>query len=425
MAFLPPTQQPYYWTFRRVVWATLVIVLVALSVWALYRFNQVIFQVFIAIVLGTVIRPVTAWLHRRKFPLTVAAILVYLLLLTVVTSFVVLLFPLVADQGGEIVGSLPGYYQGLREWLVNNSNQLVVRLGEFLPITLSSLQPVQQSGPQMLATAGQVLGYVTTAANTIFSVTAVLLLAFYWTLFGTRTIQSLLLLVPNDKRENISDLISVMETKLSSYLAGQAILCVVIGAMALVAYLLIGLPNAFVLALVAGLFEAVPMVGPILGAIPAAIIALSIAPSKLIWVVVVTVVIQQLENGLLVPRIHRKSVGVNPFVSLLAIFAFSSLFGIVGALMAIPMAAIIQLLLDRFVFHSAALEPEVSTGRDLASRLRYEAQELAQGMRTQARVSRVGSDQWIKQTDKVMDEIEAITTDLDSLLAEVVTPGEP
>jgi predicted PurR-regulated permease PerM len=425
MAFLPPSQQPFNWSFRRVVWATLVIVLVALSVWALYRFNQVVFLVFIAIVLGTVVRPVAAWFHRRKFPLTAAAIVVYLLLFVVITGFVILLFPLVANQSGEIVNSLPSYYQGMREWLANYPNQLVVRLGEFLPITLPSLQPVQQTGPQMLATAGQILGYFSTVANTIFAATAVLLLAFYWTLYGTRTIQSLLLLVPADRRENISDLISVMETKLSSYLAGQAVLCAVIGVMALVAYLLIGLPNTLVLALVAGMFEAVPMVGPILGAVPAAIIALSIAPSRLIWVLVATIVIQQLENSLLVPRIHRKSVGVNPFVSLLAIFAFSSLFGIIGALMAIPLAAIIQLLLDRFVFHSAAQEPEVSTGRDLASRLRYEAQELALGMRTQARISIIGSDQWIKQTDQVMDEIEAITTDLDSLLAEVVSPGEP
>ncbi len=111
----------------------------------------------------------------------------------------------------------------------------------------------------------------------------------------------------------------------------------------------------------------------------------------------------------------RKAVGVNPFVSLLAIFAFSSLFGVAGALMAIPIAAILQLLLDRFVFHPGSMEAEVSAGRDYASRLRYEAQELAQDLRKQARLHQDGSDQSVMQTDQVMDEIEAITTDLDSL----------
>jgi len=119
----------------------------------------------------------------------------------------------------------------------------------------------------------------------------------------------------------------------------------------------------------------------------------------------------------------RKAVGVNPFVSLLAIFAFSSLFGIVGALMAIPTAAIIQLLLDRFVFHPADQEPEISPERDYASRLRYEAQDLAGDLRKQARLDKGGSDLRIKQIDHVMDEIEAITTDLDALLAQEQSSG--
>ncbi|MEJ2352913.1 MAG: AI-2E family transporter, partial [Anaerolineales bacterium] len=258
-----------------------------------------------------------------------------------------------------------------------------------------------------------------------FLATAFLLLAFHWTLDGPRPIRSWLLLVPKGQRESISELISAMETKVGSYIAGQGILCLVIGILALVAYLLIGLPNALVLALVAGVLEAVPMIGPLLGAIPAALVALSIAPVKLIWVIVAPVIIQQLENSLLVPRVMRKAVGVNPFVSLLALFAFGSLFGIAGALLAIPIAAIIQLLLDRFVFHPGTMESEVSAGRGYASRLRYEAQDLAQDLRKQARLKKGGSDLRVKQIDQVLDEIETITNDLDSLLAQVNTSGAP
>ena len=167
------------------------------------------------------------------------------------------------------------------------------------------------------------------------------------------------------------------------------------------------------------------MVGPLLGAIPAGLVALSIGPSKLVWVIVSTVIIQQLENSLLVPRVMRKAVGVNPFVSLISIFAFSSLFGIAGALMAIPMAVIIQLLLDRFVFHPTAKDPELSAGRDSASRLRYEAQDLAEDLRGQARHRKRGSDLRVKQIDQVMDEIETITTDLDALLAQASTTDAP
>ena len=420
---LPPSSQPDQWTFGRVMWATLVLVFVALSFWLLYRFNQVVFVLFIAIVVGTVIRPVVNWLYRQGLPRMAGVILVYLLLLALFVGFVLLLFPLIVEQGTTIAAALPGYYQNLRQWMGNDPNPWIMRLSVFLPAALPGLKPVQQTGEQMLASAGQALGYVTLAAKGLFMAAAILLLAFHWTLDGPRTIRSLLLLVPKGQRESISELISDMETKVGFYIAGQSVLCLVIGVMALAAYLLIGLPNALVLALVACVLEAVPMIGPLLGAIPAALVALSIAPSKLIWVILATLVIQQLENSLLVPRVMRKAVGVNPFVSLLAIFAFSSLFGIAGALMAIPLAAIIQLFLDRFVFHPGVMEAEAATGRDYASRLRYEAQDLAQDLRKQARLAKGGPALRIEQIDQVMDEIEAITTDLDSLLTDIPVSG--
>ncbi len=415
--------QPYQWTFQRVMWATLVVVFIALGFWLLYRFNQVVFILFIAIVVGTVIRPAVTWLYRRGLPRIAGIILVYIIILALLIGFALLLFPLIVEQGTTIAADIPGYYQSLRAWMVNSPNLMIVRLSEFLPATLPSLQPIQQTAQQILASAGQALGYVSLAAKAMFIAIVILVLAFHWTLDGPRIIQSLLPLVSKGQRENISELISAMETKISSYLVGQGILCLVIGILALVAYLLIGLPNTLVLALLAGVFEAVPMIGPLLGAIPAGVIALSIGPSKLIWVIVATIIIQQLENSLLVPRVMRKAVGINPFVSLLSLFAFSSLFGIAGALMAIPIAAIVQLLLDRFVFHTGTIEAEVSPGRDLASRLRYEAQDLAQDLRKQARLKKGGSDLSIKQVDQVLDEIETITTDLDSLLAQVGDSG--
>ena len=145
-------------------------------------------------------------------------------------------------------------------------------------------------------------------------------------------------------------------------------------------------------------------------------------PDWLIWVIIATVVIQQLENSLLVPRIMKKAVGVNPFVTLLALFAFSTLFGLAGALMAIPIAAMIQLVLNHFVFQQATVEMEVSEGRDYASRLRYEAQDLIQDLRKQARHKKRGTDLKINQIEQVMDEIESITTNLDTLLAQAKKP---
>ncbi len=407
------------------MWATLVLVLVAFGFWLLYQFYDVIFILLIAIVMGTAIRPIVSWLYQKGLPRVAGVLLVYLLLLVVLVSFGLLLFPLIIKETTAIIAAVPGYYQSLREWMLFNTNQVISGLGGFLPLKSPGIGPMQQTGQEMLASAEQALGYLSSAARVIFIIAAVLLLAYHWTLDGPRIIQSFLQLIPKSQREDLRELVSAMEAKVGFFIAGQGILCLAIGIMALVAYLLIGLPNALVLALIAGLLEAIPMVGPLLGAIPAAIIAFSLSPIKLIWVIVATLIIQQVENSILVPRVMRKAVGVNPFVSLLAIFTFSSIFGIAGAFMAIPMAAIIQLIFDRFVFHPSTIESETLTGRDYTSRLRYEAQDLADDLRKQARFKQGGSVLRVKQIDKVMDEIETITTDLDALLSQIPPTGVP
>jgi predicted PurR-regulated permease PerM len=415
-----PLSQPSNWTFRRVVWATLVLVSVMFFFWLFYRFYQVVFLLFIAVVIGTVIRPLVNWLNQRGIPRIAGVILVYLLLLLLLTGFLWLLFPLIFEQGSTLAREVPDYYQSLRTGMLKGSNQLLVRLGQLIPATLPGLNTgiAPQTGEEVVASAEQVLGYILLTAQVIFTAIVILVLTLYWAIDGPRLIKSFLLLVPQGQRDSIGELVSAMESRIGFFIAGQGVLCLVIGIMALISYTLIGLPNALVLALVAGVMEAVPLIGPLLGAVPAALVALSIGSDRLIWVILATVVIQQLENSLLVPRIMKKAVGVNPFVTLLALFAFSTFFGLAGALMAIPIAAMIQLVLNHFVFQQATVEMEVSEGRDYASRLRYEAQDLIQDLRKQARHKKRGTDLKINQIEQVMDEIETITTNLDTLLAQ-------
>ncbi len=412
------------WTFRRIVWATLITLLVVFCFWLFYRFYKVAFTLFIAVVIGTVIRPLVLWMSRHHIHQAIGIILVFIIFIGLLTGFIFLLYPLIVDQSATIIASVQGYYISLREWMLQNSNTLLTLTGSFLPEKIPSLTPLQPTGQQILASAEQVIGYISSTFTVVFTGLSFILFVFYWTINGPKTLQSIINLLPKQNRESILEIITAIEAKLGYFIGGQGVLCLVIGVMAMIAYSIIGLPNALVLALVAGVMEAVPMIGPILGAIPAAVIALSIAPSKLIWVIVATLIIQQLENQLLVPRIMKKAVGVNPFVSLLSIFAFSSLFGIAGALMAIPIAAMLQLIFDRFVFNPAHLEPESASGRDLVSRLRYEAQALTKGLRKQARIKKEGTLKDVKQIDRVMDEIEGITEDLDALLAQIPPAGE-
>ena len=418
MAVVPQTSPPYEWTFRRVVGATLVFSFVAFCFYLLYRFYQVVFILFIAVVIGTVLRPIANWLTQRGLSRMASVFLVYLAIGIFIAGFFWLLSPLIFKQGATLLSDIPAFYQSVRIWLINNSTPFFQRLGEYLPVGLPGFYSPAAGDDSVMSSAEMAFLYVSMVARGIFTVIIILALTMYWTMDGPRIIRSLLLLIPQDRREATSNLISAMEASLGSYMVGQGLLCLSIGSMALVAYLLIGLPNAFVLAIAAGLLEAVPMIGPALGAIPAGLVALSIGTNKLIWVIVASVIIQQIENTLLVPRIMRRTVGVNPFVTLLAIFAMSSLFGIAGALMAIPMAAIVQLVLNHFVFQPATVELEASEGRDFASRLRYEAQDLIQDLRKQARHEKGGSEEKVTDIEHVMDEIETITENLDTLLAQ-------
>ncbi len=102
------------WTFRRVVWVTLVLVFVGISFWVLYRFNQVVFVLFIAILLGTVIRPGVNWLHQRGLPRMVGIILIFFLFVALFIGFMLLLFPIILKEGTAIAVVVPGYYQSLQ-----------------------------------------------------------------------------------------------------------------------------------------------------------------------------------------------------------------------------------------------------------------------------------------------------------------------
>ena len=418
---------PFFgWTARRVMVATLVVVAVIFGFWLLYNFRMVLFSLFVGIVIGTAIKPVVAWLQRWGLPVMLGNVLVYLVLVALLIAFAMLLVPLVVEQVTNIFDMLPDYYMKLRELLVSSRSMLLWRLGLQLPPELPGLTgaPVAEAtvdpGQETESTfeaATQLFSYVNLFGWGIFITIATFLFAFYWTLQSSQAIRTLLFMLSPDQRQGAQTIIEQIEVKVGAYIRGQTILCLAIGALSFIAYFLIGLPYALVLALTAGIMEAVPYLGPALAAIPALLVAVSADPSKVLWVVVATLIIQQLENNLLVPRIMDQSVGVNPIVTLLSIAAFGALFGVAGAVLAIPIAAVIQLLLDRFVLGPEALDPEAPKGRDMISVLRYETQQLIQDLRKQIRQKdrELIADQ---AADRVEENIEAIASNLDSVLAE-------
>lgn len=407
-----------HWTARQVFLATITVLAVLAVFWIFIRFYLVMFGVLQAIVFGTAFRPAVEWLNRRGVPRWLGAILLFIVVTATLVGLLVLIVPLFTSQGTMIMSTLSNYYQELRAMLLNTDSVLVLRLASRLPETLvimpalsgASAAPDDPNAP--LDQAAVILSYIPSVVNGIFLTVTVMLLTFYWTVDRNRITRSLFIFLPTGQREPARQFLEASEEKVSAYLRGLGVMCLAIGLLTLIAYWIIGVPYAVLLAVFAGLMEAVPLIGPFLGAIPAVLVAVALFPDKIIWVIIATVIIQQLENNLLVPRVMDRSVGVNPVVSLLAFVIFTSLFGLGGAILSIPLAATLQLIVNRRILDNPESPP---IGRTNTSLLRYEAQELIQDVRKHVREKETSMDE---VSDKVEDSIEAIVNDLDSLLAQ-------
>ena len=402
------------WSTRQIIVTTIITLFVGATFWLLLKVGWLLFTFFIAIVMGTALKPATDWFRRRGLSQTWSILVVYLLLLFILISLLVLLLPPLVEQITLLAAEIPAYYTWFRNVLLNSSNLLLQQLSWQLPPNLSV-------GPLAASTTIETTETVTERFTSLnfflkgtFMTIATLMLSFYWILDGQRALQTLYFLVPIRQRDGVRDLVKAVEAKVGAYVRGQIILCFIVGIMALVAYLLIGLPNALALALFAGIMEIVPFLGPAIGAIPAIILAMSISFETVIWVIVASVIIQQLENAVVLPRIMDKSVGVHPFVTLLAFFTLGSVLGVLGAILAVPIAAIIQLLIDRFNFESGPTELESLTSRDEVGLLKYEMQVLVNDIRKQARQvnTNPAEDKYLE------DELESIANELARVLAQ-------
>ena len=414
------------WNPRRVILATLTVVSVIAGFYLIYRFSNVLFVLFVAAVLATAMRPAVLWLERHRVPQWGGVLLIYLALALVAIGVIATLVPLLIDQGSQIVGDVPRYYSDLRQELRGSNSQILRRVGNNLPEQLrlnllggTSRQQAAATGDQQ-SVVSQSVGYLRSLSWSLFGFIAVFLIAYFWTLDREQIVRAGLLIVPVDSRAQAQELWDSVEQKVGAYIRGQALLMLIIAVLSGIAFFAVGLESALILAVLAGIFEAIPFLGPIITAIVAVMIALAEAPDRIWWVIGAIGVIQQTENTILVPRIMDRAVGVNAMVTLLAIAAFGSLLGILGAILAIPLAVIIQLLLDQWILHRDAQPLTAIEGRDKVAVVRYQAQDLAQDLRERIRAKAPEEDDG---EDSLEERMEAVVGEIDELLAQISTPA--
>jgi predicted PurR-regulated permease PerM len=295
-----------------------------------------------------------------------------------------------------------------------SSSRIARNIAAYLPSTAEGVAPRGQAAASLVARGASTLEKLPGA---LFAVVSVAVIGFYWSIERSVIVRALLMACAPERRERLRAFIDASEERVGAFLRGEAVLCFAVGLLAFVAYLVLRIPYAPVLGILAAVMEIITFLGPVLGAAPAVLVALSLSPSAALSVVGATIVIQLVESYVLAPRILGRSVGVSAFTLVLALAAASALFGVVGALLAIPGSAVLQVAFEQALARREARgADETIPTRDASGALRYEATQI--GVAARRLVVR-GGHRPRAEVASLVEEVESIATGVAGVLGGV------
>lgn len=405
-----PVAEPSWWRtlrLRDVAIGTIVVMLVVLGFALLLSIRTVLVALFLGVLLATALRPLVDRM-RPRMPRWLACGAAVGLLLISAAIFMAIVVPVAFGQAETFIQDLPDLYDQTRQALIKSRFRIARQFGFQLP---SSPSLGNEGDSEQLVL--QILNLLPTIIFWIFGTLSVFLFTYYWLLYRERSLQGMLLLLPMRYRESALGMWLQIEEKIGAFLRGQALLALIMGIFSVIGYSLIGMPYALLLALAAATLELIPFIGPLIMTVIAGAIGFSVSVELGIGAVLVGIVAQQIENILLVPRIMDRAVGVSPVVTLLAVVGFGALFGIGGALLAIPLAAVAQVLFFTWVNRVMTPSPEeLVAGRSSFARARYQAYDLMHDLQQHVRRDEGSA----LTSDPIEDDLEDVLSDLDAML---------
>ena len=316
-------------------------VLIVLGLWFLWFVRDVVAILVVAVLLAALIDPFADWFEKRRIPRGIAVLIVYTILIAISSVVLIMLTPVVVEQSAQLVGNLGGYYDeasdsfGRFEQFSENHG-----LSENLALSIQSIQDSFSTSFDSVFTT--VKGFF----GGIAALFIILVLAFYMVVEEDAVRKYFQSLAPPEYQPYLSHMAKKMKNKMGAWLRGQLVLGLVVGVAVYIGLKLLGINYALLLALMAGLFEVVPYVGPVISLFPASIIGFAQSPLLGVAVIVLYLIIQQIENNVLVPKIMQKATGLNPIISILALLIGIKVAGVVGAIISIPLATMGVVLLE-------------------------------------------------------------------------------
>jgi predicted PurR-regulated permease PerM len=342
---------------------TAVVVLLVVFVLLLYLFRGVLAPVIMSVVVAYVLLPIIRFIHERT-PLSrgMSIAVVYLFIVAALLAIPITTLPSLVTQGANLLEEMPTYIDQIGAFLSQpfSIGPFTIPLDQysildevFRNLSGNVVSVAQAVGSQSLNVLGGVAG---ATVSTLGWIVVVLVMSFYMVADRGELFGSVVDLIPAEHRGDLFQLGQEISMSWNAFLRGQLLLCLAIGIVTFILALIIGLPNALILALIAGIAEFVPNLGPIIAAVPAVIIAfvqsdaswLGASTSPLTYAIIVLVIyilIQQVENIYFVPRIIGQSLGLHPLVIFLGAIAGAGIAGILGILLAAPIIATGRLIL--------------------------------------------------------------------------------
>lgn len=326
------------------------VVAVLVGLYVAWLIRDILALVFLAFFLTALIQPVADAGAKIKIPRGLTVLLVYFFVFGLLGLIIVLMIPTLVEEAVKIatlIGSKWEAINGAVGWVKEMATKYALQQN-----VASGLASVQEQATNAVA------GAFRTVADIFGGIAAfviVLVMAFYLVTQESKAVSMVRDWVSPKHQAFALRLLDVLQEKISQWFGGQILLCLIIGAMYYVGLMAIGVESALVLALFGGFTEFIPYLGPILGGIPIVFVAFAESPLKGVLALGVIVLIQQAENHLIVPTVMQKAVGLNPLISIVSMLVGAQLFGVIGALLAIPVATALMVALKEFRAYSATL----------------------------------------------------------------------
>jgi predicted PurR-regulated permease PerM len=305
--------------------------------------RDILLLVFLAVLLGAALEPLVGQIRGRTgIGRGLSILIVYATFLVAVVGVAVFLVPAALVQLGGAFDRLPEFLDRVRTWSSNlRPEALSDGVGALINAVEAPFRPGQPPDPDGIVGVGLAVGHVGAALVTLLA------LVFFWLTERSRLQRYALAFVPMERRAGIRDAWNEVESRLGMWVRGQLVLMGTIGIATGIGYSVLGLPGALLLALIAALTEVIPIVGPLIGVIPALLVATTISPETAIFTIGIYLLIHAVEGNVLVPMVMRNTVGLSPFLVLVSLLIGGAAGGILGAIVAVPIVAGLTVVLDR------------------------------------------------------------------------------